>query len=326
MSFCTLEDIARFVRENDDFAVITHVNPDGDAFGSALGLTYILKALGKRAMPVCDNEVTPKYRFLEGWELFTNAEKGLPFVPQAAVGVDVATIDRMGKSTELFNSCPQRAVIDHHATNSLFGRLNYVEADAAAAGEIIVKLAKLLGVALTKPMAEQFYTAISTDSGNFCFKDTSRQTFSAAAECLSAGADVETLSRKLYRTRTVGETKLLGRALDSIALSPDGRVAGIMLTDEMFSSTGATRPEAHQIVNYLNEMEGVCVGFTAEQREGEVKLSFRAANGVDVSKLAQRFDGGGHVAAAGGRITGGRLEDEFPGIMRACIDYLNENY
>ena len=173
-------------------------------------------------------------------------------------------------------------------------------------------------------MAEQLYTAIATDSGNFSFKDTRPETFALTAQLLAAGAEVETLSRRLFRSRTVSQTRLLGKALDHIVLSPDGRVAGIMLTDAMFAQCSATRPEAHSIVNYLNEMEGVCIGFTCEQRGEEVKISFRGANGTDVSVLAARFNGGGHKAAAGGRIPNAKLEDSFEGILQTASDYLNK--
>ena len=316
--------MARFIKENDDFAVITHFRPDGDAYGSALATVEMLTALGKRAFPVCDDPVDRKYQFLSGWKSFTNAEKGLPFAPKTALGVDVSDANRMGASKALFESCPVQGAIDHHATNVGFADVTLLDAHAAATGEILVKLTQELGIAITKSMAEQLYAAIATDSGNFSFKDTRPETFEAAAELLAAGADVETLSRRLFRSRTLSQTRLLGKALDRIVLSPDGRVAGIMLTDDLFESVHATRPEAHSIVNYLNEIEGVCIGFTAEQRESEVKISFRGANDIDVSKLAARFNGGGHIAAAGGFIPGGVLEEEFNNILKAAMEYLSE--
>ena len=316
--------MAQFIKDNDDFAVITHFRPDGDAFGSALATVEMLEQLGKRAFPVCDDPVDRKHQFLPGWERFTNAEQGLPFAPKTSLGVDVSDANRMGKSKALFEACSVRGAIDHHATNEGFAEVTLLDAEAAATGEILVKLCNVLGVQITKSMAEQLYTAISTDSGNFSFKDTRAETFQLTSQLLAAGADVETLSRKLFRSRTLAETRLIGMALSNIALSPDGRVAGIMLTDSMFDATGATRPEAHAIVNYLNEIEGVKIGFTCEQREDEVKISFRGADGTDVSALAARFDGGGHIAAAGGRIKGGKLEDEFENVLRAADEYLRE--
>ena len=309
----TLKDIAGFIRENDDFAVITHFKPDGDAYGSALGLVGILRLMGKRAFPVCDDEVEPAYRFLANSGEFTNDEKALPFVPMCAIGVDISDARRMGRSENLFIGCAKQAVIDHHATNTGFGDVTYLEADAASTGEIIVKLAEELGAKLTKPIAEQLYTAISTDSGNFSFADTSPQTLIMA----------EYLTRLLYRSRTPGKTRLIGLALSAYVMSPSGRVAGVKLTKQMFDEAGASLPEAHSLVNFMNEIQGVYVGILAEERPGETRVSFRGANGADVSVLAQKFGGGGHIAASGARFPGENIDEVFKKVMDEAERYVN---
>ncbi len=319
----TLKDIAGFIRENDDFAVITHFKPDGDAYGSTLGLVGILRSMGKRAFPVCDDEVEPAYRFLANSGEFTNDEKALPFVPMCAIGVDISDARRMGRSENLFIGCAKQAVIDHHATNTGFGDVTYLEADAASTGEIIVKLAEELGVQLTKPIAEQLYTAISTDSGNFSFADTSPQTLIMAAKCLEAGTDAEYLTRLLYRSRTPGKTRLIGLALSAYVMSPSGRVAGVKLTKQMFDEAGASLPEAHSLVNFMNEIQGVYVGILAEERPGETRVSFRGANGADVSVLAQKFGGGGHIAASGARFPGENIDEVFKKVMDEAERYVN---
>ena len=318
----TLKDIADFIRANDDFAVITHFKPDGDAYGSALGLVGILRLMGKNAFPVCDDEVEPAYRFLANSAEFTNEEKALPFTPLCAIGVDISDAHRMGKSESLFNACQKQAVIDHHATNRGFGDVTYLEADAASTGEIIVKLAGELGAQLTKHIAEQLYTAISTDSGNFSFADTSPQTLIMAAKCLEAGADAEYLTRLLYRSRTPGKTRLIGLALSDYVMSPGGKVAGIKLTRQMFEKAGAALPEAHSLVNFMNEIQGVCVGILAEERPGETRVSFRGANGTDVSALAQKFGGGGHIAASGARFPGEDIDEVFRKVMDEAERYV----
>ena len=133
-------EIARFLRENDDFAVITHFRPDGDAYGSALAAVEMLEKMGTRAFPVCDDPVDRKYQFLSGWQRFTDAESGLPYEPKAVLGVDVSDADRMGHAKALFEACPVQGVIDHHATNAGFAEVTYLDAEAAATGEMLVKL------------------------------------------------------------------------------------------------------------------------------------------------------------------------------------------
>ncbi len=319
---CGLDEMARFLRQHDSYAVITHFKPDGDAYGSALGLVHLLRGMGKRAFPVCDDPVEPKYQFLPGWEEFTNAEKGLPFEPETALGVDVSDASRMGKSEALFHSCAQRAAIDHHASNVGFAPCTLLEAEAASAGEIVVKLASHMGETLTADIAQQLYTAIVTDSGNFSFRDTSGDTLRAAALCVDAGIDVDELTRRLFRTRTAAGTRLLGLALSGYTLCGQGRVAGLTVTPEMFNISGATSADAHSIVNYMNEIAGASIGILCEQAPGVVRISFRSAGNVDVIPLAQRFGGGGHKAAAGARVEGGTLQEVFEQVLNAACEYL----
>ena len=319
---CTLEQMTEFIQSHDDYAVITHFKPDGDAYGCALALVQILRGIGKRAFPVCDDPVETKYRFLQGWDEFTNEEKGLPFEPQTALGVDVSDADRMGRSRELYERCPFRAAIDHHISNIGFAPLTLLEADAAAAGEPVLKLAEALGFQLTKVTAEHIYTALATDSGNFSFRDTHGGTLRAAAKCLDTGAEADYLTRILFRERTVAKTRLIGMALSGFVLAGGGRVAGIRMSAETFRQSGAELPDAHSIVNYMNEMKGVDIGILCEERPDAVRISFRASGDTDVSLLAARFGGGGHTAAAGARVEGGKLDEVFEQVMTAACEYL----
>ena len=313
------KEIARWIESHDDIAVIVHFRPDGDAYGCALALTQAIRALGKRAFPACDDPVEPKYRFLPGWEDFQTADS-IPFSPKAALGADVSEPSRMGKLSALFDACASRAVIDHHATNTGFGDACYVAEDAAAAGELVLEVIEALGLALTPDMALCVYTAVSTDSGNFSFKSTSANTYRAAAECVAAGLDVEEATRVLYRTRSLAKTRLLGSALNRIEMYEGGKVALVRITNAMYAETGATRPESHGIVNYLNEIEGVRVGILAEELDDGVKFSFRAAGGTNVAALAQVFGGGGHVAAAGANVFHTTLDEIVPQVIRAAAE------
>lgn len=317
----SVNEVARWLMSHDDFAVITHIRPDGDAYGCALALTEALRALGKRAFPACDDPVEPKYRFLSGWDEFASAET-LPFAPKAAVSVDVSEPSRMGKLAEIYGACESRAMIDHHGTNPGFGDACYVVEDAAAAGELVLDVIEALGVTLTDRMAAHIFTAVSTDSGNFSYRSTSANTYRAAAKCVEAGLDVEETTRALYRTRSLSKTKLLGCALNRIEMYAGGKIALIRLTNRMYAETGATRPESHGIVNYLNEIEGTLVGILAEELDDGVKFSFRAAGGTDVAALAQMFGGGGHVAAAGANVVGVSLDEIVPKVIEAATEHI----
>ncbi len=315
--------IADFIRKNDDIAVITHIRPDGDAYGSALCMLEAIRALGKRAFPACSDSVDEKYTFLPDSGDFANAFN-LPFQPKAVLTVDVSDVKRMGDMESVFSACENRACLDHHATNLGFCDVSYIDGKAAAAGEMVIEVIRELSVSMTKDMAVNAYTAISTDTGNFSFSSTTGNTYRYAAMCVDAGADVESLTRTLYRTRSIPKTRLLGYALDRIELFENGLVAAIRLSDEVFDALGATRADANSIVNYLNEIEGVRVGILADQMKDGVKFSFRAGAGADVAKIAKQFGGGGHIAAAGATVFGVTMEEIFPKVIEASCEAARE--
>lgn len=315
--------IADFIRDNDDIAVITHIRPDGDAYGSALCMLEAIRALGKRAFPACSDPVEEKYTFLPDSGDFANA-LNLPFQPKAVLTVDVSDVKRMGDFENVFFACENRACLDHHATNPGFGDVSYIDGTAAAAGEMVIEVIRELGLSITADMAVNAYTAISTDTGNFSFSSTTGNTYRCAAVCVDAGADVESLTRTLYRTRSIPKTRLLGYALDRIELYENGLVAAIRLNDAVFEKMGATRADANSIVNYLNEIEGVRVGILADEMKEGVKFSFRAGVGADVAKIAKQFGGGGHIAAAGATVTGVTMEEIFPKVIEASCEAARE--
>ncbi|MBR3927881.1 MAG: DHH family phosphoesterase [Clostridia bacterium] len=317
------KEIAKFILDNDDIAVITHIRPDGDAYGTALCMTEAIRALGKRAFPACSDPVEEKYAFLPDSGDFASGD-AMPFPPKAVLSVDVSDVKRMGDMENVFFACERRACLDHHATNPGFCDINFIDGKAAAAGEMALDVIKELGVALSKDMAVNAYVAISTDTGNFSFSSTTSNTYRYAAMCVDAGADVESLTRTLYRTRSIAKTRLLGYALDRIELFENGRVAAIRLNDEVFEALGATRADANSIVNYLNEIEGVRVGILADEMKEGVKFSFRAGVGADVSKIAKKFGGGGHIAAAGATAAGVTMEEIFPKVIKASCEAARE--
>lgn len=311
-------DIARWMREHDDIMVCTHFRPDGDAYGTALALCEAARALGKRCFPACDDPVEQKYRFMPFSDEFVNAN-ALPFAPSSALGADISDIARLGELARVFEACPSRAVLDHHATNAGFAQVNYIDETAASAGELALEVVDALGLALTRDMARNLFVAVSTDCGNFSFQNTSARAFRAAARCVEADLDVEEVTRKLYRTRALAKTRLLGLALANIGLYGEGVVAAVALPLSMFTEAEAVSADAHGIVNYLNEIEGVRIGFICEEQPGGVKFSFRAAGGANVAELAREFGGGGHIAASGANVNGARLADIFPVAVEAAV-------
>lgn len=297
----TISDIARWIEENDRFALMAHVRPDGDSLGSTLALRLALLQLGKQAFVVYPEPVPDTYRFLPGVDQIVD-ENHLPFEPQCAIVIDVAEENRLGRAAEVLHRVSDCAVIDHHEVKDCAMARNVIRPGAAAAGELIFELIRALGATLTKDVATCLFTAMSTDTGHFNFSNTTPETLRYCADCVAAGVDVSGLTRVLFRLRTPRRVKLLALGLDAIEYHAEGKLALTRITRDMFETARAVHSDADRIVNFLMDTEGVYVAILAEDAEDGTKFSFRSIGSTDVAALARQVGGGGHEHASGATI------------------------
>ena len=300
----TIEALAEWLRPREDIVLLGHVSPDGDAAGSTVALWHALRAMGKQAVVCLPGGIPGLYTWMPGAGEIYDTDAQLPFAPQTALAVDVSEIERLGDDgRRLFEGCPHRAVLDHHFTNPGFGQVYVLDGEAAAVGELALDVIEALGVKPDAAMAECLFVAISTDCGNFNYPNTRGATLRAAARCVEAGANVDRITQLLYRTRTVGRTKLLGAVLSGLELSEDGTLAWARMTDAMLRKCGATYEDNEGIINYLLEMEGVRVAVLASERGSGTKLSLRSKAPFNVARdVAIPLGGGGHDCAAGANL------------------------
>lgn len=298
----TISEIARWALEQDDFALIAHIRPDGDSLGCTLGVKLALEQLGKRAVVVYPGDIPEMYRFLPGVDAIVD-ENTLPFEPQAVLVLDVAKADRMGRAAAVYQACANRAVIDHHEVYDCEEPRHHIRPEAAACGELAYELVCGMGVTLTKDIADCLYTAMSTDTGNFNFSNTTANTLICSAACIEAGINVSDLTRRLFRLRKPGKVKLLGMCLSGIEYFEGGRLSLVKITDEMIAEAGAARADSEGVVNFQLETEGVQVAILAQQISGGTKFSFRSIGEIDVAALSRELGGGGHARASGATLT-----------------------
>ena len=294
-----MTELANFLKEHDDYAVLGHISPDGDTAGSCIGLALALQALGKRAAVCLPGGLPEMYKVFDCTvEIVPDAKPS--FTPKTAFSVDVSEQARLGNGGGLFASCEHTAMLDHHETNPGFGEVYFIDGDAAATGELAVELIRELGVALSLEMATWCYIAISTDSGRFGYASTRAETMEAGAACLRAGIDVDGIVAELYRTRSEGRTRLLGLVLAGLELDEKKEMCWARATNDMFAQANALREDNEGIVNYLVEMRGVRFACLAEQRGDATKFSLRSKPPFDVAEeVAVPLGGGGHACAAG---------------------------
>ncbi len=290
--------IDAFQRYNS-FLIATHINPEGDAIGSELGLWHLLRALGKNAVIRNNDAVPANLAFLPGAEKIACGVNDLSNI-EVAVSVDCAGLSRLGKIAEPFQLAPLTVNIDHHMSNERFGNLNLIDAKASAAAEVVFSLFDSFGGALSEKAAICLYTAIVVDSGSFRYSCTSAHTHKIASILLSKGVKLDEITKNLYDTATFDEKKLLGLAMENLRLSPDGKIAWFWLKKKMFEAIGASEPETGEFINHISNIRGVEVSLLfRELTDTKVKVSLRSKGSVSVNEIAAKFGGGGHYRASG---------------------------
>ena len=287
----SLTETAAELKAHERIVITAHVNPDGDAIGSSLGLMHALKALGKEVQVFIDDDIPAAFSVLPGYELIGKPEEGQNIPADLLVAVDVS-LDRIGRVNEAVKAPTLN--IDHHITNDGKADKLYLDGNAAATAEIIYQLIEELGASCSQEMAMCLYTGLAMDTGWFRFSNTTPNTMRVAAALLACGAQPHVISEALEQ-RPFAEVQSLAFALQKIELFADGKVAGICLDHASLQEHEA--PEG--LIGMVRVIEGVDIAFTLKEKEpGLCRVSLRS-KGVDVTKIALKFGGGGHVRAAG---------------------------
>ncbi len=275
------------------FLIATHVTPEGDALGSSIALAYALRQLGKSAI-VYDRDGVPDYcKFLPG---AGEVKKTLPpdYSEAVLVLVDCGHPERAGLEGKSFH---KTVVIDHHETDLFYGDVNWTEPDASAAGILVFRLIKALGVAITKEIAVNLYTAIMTDTGSFRYQNTTPEALGMASELVQAGAEPAAIADQIYNSWTVARFRLLCMALGTFEMK-DG-AAMMHISKGMFHNTGTGIEDAENFTAYPRMLKDVEVSALLLELEDSIKVSLRSKGDTDVRQIAARLGGGGHKRAAG---------------------------
>lgn len=294
------------IRAGENFIVTSHVNPEGDALGSLLGLTLALRLAGKNVTACMEDKVPDLLKFLPGSDTLTGSLDGAASY-DATFAVDCGQMDRLGAPLSRCAEIGTLINIDHHRTNDEFGDINIIEAEASSAGEMVYDLIKAAGLEMDKDIATCLYVAISTDTGSFRYSSSKPDTFRKAGELVALGADPWDVASHVYENHPETKLKLFSKVLGTLDVvqCDSFKVATMYVTLEMFESVGADKDLAEGFVNYARAVTGVEVGLLFRESEpGKYKVSMRSRGLIDVAEIAQRFGGGGHRNAAGFKING----------------------
>ena len=290
-----LEEINRRKR----VVLTSHARPDGDAVGSTLACSEILRCMGKQADIVLRDGVPRVYQQLPFAErvIHANSVNG---GYDAAIVLECDSIQRTRldglENHFLIN-------IDHHRSGRNFGHVNWIDPKAVATAELIYRLAKAAGVRISPEIATCLYTAVLTDTGAFMFDGTSEHTFELARELVLAGADPVVCAQHIYFGHSTAKLRLLGAALS--ALQREGALAWIWVTQEQMARVGAKEEDCEGLVNYALSIGDVEIAvFFRELPDQRFRVSLRSKGKLDVAGIAEQFGGGGHTCASGCSVDG----------------------
>lgn len=285
------------------YVLACHVRPDGDCLGAMLALARALRKMGKDVTALSIDGVPDNYAFLPDADtiVISTDRSGFDF----GVIVDADAPTRVGDSDQALLSGRTLVRIDHHLSSGDFGDLNVVDTKISSTSELIAQLFDANGVEIDQSAATLLLTGIIFDTGGFRYPNASSRTFATASKLIELGANASEIAREVLENRPQRALKLLGRALASLVTEPDGQIAYGEITHRDYNELGVTDADTEGIVNALSAVKGPKVVILLRETEpGTVRVSLRSREGVDVNRVAQTFDGGGHAAAAGCTVNG----------------------
>ena len=291
----------------DNIVITTHINPDGDAIGSALALYNFIADMGKNVhVFLMDSTVPENMKFLK------NSNKIKKYVPElhnkyiyeadVILMVDFNNLSRIKLlGNAINNSSAKKVIIDHHiGVDETIADIYIVDAEAAAAGELVYNLIKFAKMNITKDIAEAIYVSLMTDTGNFRFNNVRQHIFEIVSELIKVGVKPNYIYNSIYN-QSINQIRLLGMVYSNMEVYLDGKLTFIVIDDDMFTKTKTSNNEIEGYADKALLLKTAVVGvLIVELKEkNELRVSLRSRDEFDVRQIAVKYNGGGHINASG---------------------------
>jgi len=313
-----VNEICTVFRKYNSFALFTHVNADGDAIGSILGLGNSLELAGKKVLLNVPEPVPLKFNFLKGYE-FINKDLGLLNQMEVGVLLDAAgtsRIEDLEKNLELFRITIN---IDHHVSNGHFAIYNFVDANAPSTTALILEILERCKFPINKDISNSLFTGLLTDTGSFHYANTGKLAFDTASKLIDYGAEPSFVANMIFERETLGHLKTLGTSL--LRLTVEDGVAYSFITLKDLEKFDALEEDTERIIDVLRRVKDAKIALLfKETKKGEIRVSLRGKNGANVRKIAEHFGGGGHTAAAGCTLESS-IEDGIKQLLKYIKEY-----
>lgn len=304
--------------------ILTHINPDGDAIGSLLGMWHALRLLGKDSLPLASSPLPVYAKWLPGADQIKVYEQGMAFPDvDLVIMVDTATLMRVGRiydeHAQALLSLPI-AIVDHHVTNDGAGTVNLITPEAASTCELLYDLFRAMGITIAPAMATCLLMGVTTDTQSFQTSATTAESLRVAADLLELGADQKRIVHEVYYALPASSAALIAQAM--IDMRRDGPIAWTRVTLAMMRATGADDEAVDEVVRMMQRVAGVqALAMFKERQGGTTKISLRSSQPINVANLATRWGGGGHAQAAGATLmmSPEQAEREVLPLLRALV-------
>jgi len=302
------DEVKNKIGSANSITILSHLNPDADTLGTALGI-YALLCKDKSKKVEVVNASTALPRYLDFLPNFKKIKHHMDYTDSLILSCDCGSVDRLGfnlEGREIIN-------IDHHESNTGYGSINVVIAEYASASQVAFALFKEL-YTVEADAATCFYAALLSDTRYFTTTSVNEEVFNVAKSLVEAGAKPNDIAYHFTQRQSLSSVRLLEKALASLSLYHEATVATLMVTKEDIAQTGATVPDMEGVVDYARSLATVDVALFAMELEDGIRISLRSKK-VDVSKVAMAFGGGGHKVAAGFTLNQCGLQESIDTIL-----------
>lgn len=288
-----MNNIISEIQKSNNIVLLCHKNPDGDAIGSTIAMYHLLKKLGKEVDMVIE-DAPVRFNFIEGYQdikEFSDKKYDI------AIILDTATKEKINNPNNVTEGIKKRVVIDHHASNTYHGDINYVETYPACC-EVVYNIIKEMNIEIDELIAVPLCTGLLTDTGGLSHPDVKPSTYQMAGD-LSKVVDIPTIYKKVLGTITKGQFELKKMGMDNLEFHKNNQIAFTYIKEEDLNALGLARNEADILANLGRDIEGVEVSIFVRIYKEENRVSLRSNNNIDVNEIAKVFGCGGHKNAAG---------------------------
>jgi phosphoesterase RecJ-like protein len=287
------------VADAKSVAVTCHVNPDGDALGSALGFALAAAKAGKEVVVSFGEPfvLADSFSFLPV-EVFVPPDQ-FPTAPEVMITFDVADRERLGELSVPAGAAETLIVVDHHITNEGFGHIDIIDPGAAATAVLAFDLIQELGWEIDADIASCLHVGLVTDTGRFQYSTTTAEVFRMAADLVESGADPYLIGRMVFENAPFAYLAVAAAVQRRAKLEAELSLVWSVLHDDDLAEAGLAPEEVEGLIDYIRIAREADVAVLLKQTPEGTKASLRSRAVVDVGSLALAFGGGGHARAAG---------------------------